>query len=189
MFHMKHYLILALCLSLGILNACSTIGVAMRGGDEHQSGVKAAYNDVKIQIAINDLWFQYNVDAFSKLDLTVNSGRVLITGIVQDPEHRVEAVRLAWQPEGVKQVINEIRMDEAGGPVQYAKDAFITGKIRTQMMITKDVRSMNYTIDTVKGTVYLMGLARSDFELDKVKDIASRTLGVKQVVSYVKITG
>ncbi|MDB2683197.1 BON domain-containing protein, partial [Alphaproteobacteria bacterium] len=53
-----------------------------------------------------------SVDMFTKLDLTVNQGRVLITGVVQDPAHRVEAVRLAWKPTGVQQVINEIRVAE-----------------------------------------------------------------------------
>ena len=60
------------------------------------------------------------MNTFTKLNLTVNQGRVLITGIVQNPDDRVEAVRLAWQVEGVTQVINEIRVAESDGLPGYA---------------------------------------------------------------------
>ena len=72
---------------------------------------------------------------FTKLDLTVNQGRVLITGVVQDPKHRVEAVRLAWQPTGVVQVINEVKVADSEGIIGFAKDAWISGRIRTKECI------------------------------------------------------
>ena len=54
-------------------------------------------------------------------------------------------------------------------------------------MFTGDVRSVNYTIDTVNGSVYLIGSARSQAELDKVTDVARNVPNVKRVVSYVEI--
>ncbi len=126
---------------------------------------------------------------FAKLDLTVNEGRVLITGIVQNPEARVEAVRLAWQPKGVKQVINEIRVDKSEGFTGYARDTWITARLRTAITFDKHISSINYTIDTVAGTVYLMGAAQSQAELDRVTRTARTIPDVKRVVSYVRIVG
>ena len=57
------------------------------------------------------------------------------------------------------------------------------------MLIDRDIQSINYSIDTVQGIVYLMGVARSQDELDHTIDVARGVNGVKQVISYVKLTG
>jgi hypothetical protein len=108
---------------------------------------------------------------------------------VQNPEHRVEAVRLAWQPKGVKQVINEIRVAKSEGITGYAKDAWIATSLRTKMTFDKEIKSINYTIDTVAGTIYLMGVAQSQLELNRVVQLGRTIKGVKGVVSYVKLSG
>jgi len=187
-----------LCLLLSVLllgSACTPLGMlsgAAAGAGKaaaQQGGIGSAANDTRIQIAINDLWFKYDVDTFSKLDLTIKQGRVLITGIVQKPEARVEAVRLAWQPKGVKQVINEIRVADSEGFSGYATDAWISTRLRTELIFAKDILSVNYSIDTVQGTVYLMGFAQDQRELNHVVTRARKIKGVKGVVSYVKLVG
>lgn len=183
-----------LVLSL-FLSSCAPVGIAAGVGAAagvaaaQEGGISQAASDARIQVEINDLWFRHNVDMFSKLDLTINQGRVLITGVVQNPEHRVEAVRLAWQPKGVKQVINEIRVANSEGISGYAKDTWITTRLRTAMIFDKNIQSINYSIDTVQGTVYLMGFAQDRLELNRVVEKARTIKGVKNVVSYVKIIG
>lgn len=181
--------------SLLFLPSCTAVGVATGVGASagvaaaQEGGISRAVDDARIQIAINELWFQYDVDTFRKLDLTINQGRVLITGVVQDPEARVEAVRLAWQPEGVKQVINEIQIAESEGILGFAKDTWITTRIRTALTFDRNVNSINYSIDTVRGTVYLMGFAQSREELNRVIETSRTISGVNGVVSYVKFVG
>ncbi|MCD8562525.1 MAG: BON domain-containing protein [Alphaproteobacteria bacterium] len=116
-------------------------------------------------------------------------GRVLITGVVQNPENRVEAVRLAWQPEGVKQVINEIQIADSPGIGDYARDTWIATRLRTAIMFDSKVQSINYSIDVVKGNVYLMGVAQNQAELNHVIEKARTIPDVKRVVSYVKLAG
>lgn len=177
------------------LSACGAVGLAAGAGaavgiaSQQEGGVSSAASDVRIKAMIADKWFKYKVDTFSKLSTTVDQGRVLITGIVQNPDDRVEAVRLAWQVEGVKQVINEIRVAESEGVPGYVRDTWITTRLRTELTFTKDISAVNYTIDTVQGTVYLMGVARNQAELDRVIEVARGVPNVKQVVSYVKPLG
>ncbi|MCD8571757.1 MAG: BON domain-containing protein, partial [Alphaproteobacteria bacterium] len=154
-----------------------------------EGGLRGTLTDLEIQAAINDLWFQYDIKTFAKLDMTVNQGRVLITGVVQNPEDRVEAVRLAWQPEGVRQVINEIQLADSPGMVDYARDAWISTRLRTALTFDSKVQSINYSIDVVKGIVYLMGVAQNEVELNHVIEKARTIPDVKRVVSYVKIAG
>ena len=165
--------------------AAATAGVAA----SKEGGLKSAVSDTSIRAQINDKWFKRDLDMFSKLSLTVENGRVLITGVVQRPEERVEAVRLAWEVKGVKQLINEIQIGEPKSFGTYATDTWISGQLRTRLVLDPDIQSINYTIDTVKGIVYLMGVAQNQDELDRVVRVARRIQGVKQVVSYVKMVG
>jgi osmotically-inducible protein OsmY len=177
------------------LQACTFAGLATSVGAvggvaaAREGGLKQSAIDTRIAFDINDLWFKYSVDAFSKLNHTIEQGRVLVTGVVQNPDHRVEAIRLAWQPEGVVQVINEVRVAESDGFSGYARDKWITTNLRAKMIFDKDVSSINYTIDTVQATVYLMGIAQDQDELAKVIDHARNTNYVQQVISYVKMLG
>lgn len=177
------------------LSSCTLVGMAAGAGATvgiaaaQEGGISRAVSDAEIQIQINDLWFKYDVETFAKLDLTINQGRVLVTGVVQNPENRVEAIRLAWQPKGVKQVINEVRVADSEGIIGFARDTWITTRIRAALTFNRDIQSINYSIDTVQGTVYLMGFAQSREELNRVIEIARTIKYVKGVVSYVKIVG
>jgi osmotically-inducible protein OsmY len=185
----------AFILSGTIISGCTPIGVATGIGatagiaSAKEGGLKRSIQDAQIEATVNDLWFKYNVDMFTKLNLTVEQGRVLITGVVQDPEHRVEAIRLAWQAEHVKQVINEIQVADSEGIQGYVRDTWISAQLRAGILLDRDIASINYTIDTVQGVVYLMGNATDQEELNKVLEHARTTKHVRQVVSYVKMRG
>lgn len=192
---MKHFSLLFLGCSLLALPSCTMVGMAAGAGATagiaaaQEGGISRAVDDARIQLEINDLWFKYDVEAFRKLDLTINQGRVLVTGVVQNPEQRVEAVRLAWQPKGVQQVINEVRVAESKGIKGFAQDTWITTQLRTALTFDRQVLSINYSIDTVQGTVYLMGFAQNQAELNRVIETARTIKGVEGVVSYVKFVG
>jgi osmotically-inducible protein OsmY len=48
------------------------------------------------------------------------------------------------------------------------------------------VRAINVNIETYHGSVYLMGLARTDAELRRAAEIASYVPGVQRVVSFMR---
>lgn len=174
------------CTGLGLATGAAAVtGISAA----QEGGIPRAYNDTKIKFKINEAWFQYDVNAFRKLGTTVNQGRVLLTGVVQDPAHRVEAVRLTWLVPGVEQVINEIRVAESKGITGFVKDSWISSRLRGSLTLDRSVQSINYSIDTVQGVVYLMGVAQNQAELNRVIETARTISGVKQVVSYVKLAG
>ncbi|MCB2081748.1 MAG: BON domain-containing protein, partial [Rickettsiales bacterium] len=147
-----------------------------------------AIDDTTITTAINSLYLQKDINyLFEDVDVQAHEGRVLLTGEVPTADDRVEAVRLAWQPQGVREVINEIEIREKPSPKEYAADTWITTQIKTKLLFVEQVRSINYSVDTVNGIVYLLGIAQDKKELQTVADISSRVKGVKKVVSYVKL--
>lgn len=190
---MKKIIVAVLGFSLLATSGCTPIGAAVGAGATlgtaaaREGGIGQAWTDTRIRAYINDAWFRYNTDIFRKLDLTVREGRVLITGQVQKQEHRVDAVRLAWQAPYVRQVINEIRVENSDGISGYARDSWISTQLRTKMIFDREIQSINYSFDCVAATVYLMGVARDQEELDRVISHARGISYVKEVVSYVRM--
>ena len=186
----------ALLLTAGVclaVSGCDPVSIAVGAGatvgvaSQQEGGVRVAVSDEAIQLKISDLWFKKDFTMFRKLNVTVKEGRVLLTGSVPNPDMRVEAVRLAWQADGVKQVLNEIQVDDGGGVKGTVVDGWITSSLKSKLMFDKYVQSINYNIDTVNGNVYLMGVAQNQKELARVMDYARNTTHVHNVVSYVRL--
>lgn len=177
----------------GATTACTPASLAVGAGASvataatEERGLGGYADDAAIQLAINRLWLDHDADMFLAADMTVREGRVLLTGEVSRPEHRVEAARLAWRAEGVRAIINDIRVDETATLVDAAADAAIAQKLKTRLLFDEKVQSINYSVDVVNGTVYLMGVAQSQQTLDRAVSYARDTRGVRRVVSYMRI--
>ncbi len=147
-----------------------------------------AVDDTIIKAKVNHAWFKEDVDLYSDCEMTISEGRVLLTGVVEYEDTMLTAVRLTWQVEGVKEVINEIIVKSEGKTlVESSKDVWILTKLRTKILANKEIFSINYSIDVSLGNVYLIGIAQDQAELDKVIDIVRNTSSVESVVSYVEI--
>ncbi|WP_245593390.1 BON domain-containing protein [Azospirillum halopraeferens] len=171
------------CAPIAIGGAAVGAGVAA----SQDRGLGGFISDAEIQAQINHLWFQHSMDLHRRLDMTVDNGRVLLLGRASDAQMRLDAVRLAWQVRGVREVINEIQIDTASGMLDSARDTWISTQLRGKLTFDGAIRSQNYSIDTVNGVVYLMGVARNQEELDRVVDHARRLPYVQRVVSHVSL--
>jgi osmotically-inducible protein OsmY len=190
---MKYTSLLLIGISLLSLTACgpgavisagSTVGVVAA----QERTVGRAVDDLTIKTAIISRYAQKDVnDLLVNVDVELSEGRVLLTGDVNKQETAIEAVKLAWQVEGVKEVLNELKINDKGDWQKWVTDVWITQQVRARLLLEKNVRSINYTIETVHGTVYIMGIAQSQEEVNKVTYIASTTRYVKEVVSHVRL--
>lgn len=176
---------------LSITPGCAP--VAVMGGASaatftaaEERGVSGFWDDSKIKSKV--LW-TYNEKAeglFGVIDVTVRQGKVLLTGKVDNPHKKVEAVRLAWTVKGVQAVLDEVKVgdDTLGG---YAKDSWITAKLKSKLVFDEHVHSINFNFQTIDGIVYIMGVARSQDELNRVLKAASTLEDVKEVVNYADV--
>jgi osmotically-inducible protein OsmY len=160
-------------------------GVGYAAGQER--GPVQQAKDVAIKAQIADRWGKFNPEMAAELSTSVYDGKVLITGAVKEPEWRVDAVRLAWQVDGVKEVHSEIQVSDKSSLMDDARDTWITTRLRSALTFDPAVRSLNYTIETVNGTVYLIGSARTQGELERVTNHARTVPNVRKVVTYVDI--
>ena len=175
-------LVLGACQSL-LLGGAALVGVAA----VQERSVGAALDDATIQLLINQKLLETDEILFLRVGIEVLEKRVLLTGSVNTPDNRVEAVRAAWQVDGVREVLNEIQIAERDA-LSYLNDARITAQLRFQMLTDAEVADVNYSVDTVNGTVYLMGIAVDQAELDRVSDYARAISGVENVISHVRLS-
>jgi len=152
-----------------------------------ERGVGSAAEDTALHAEIARRLLQSDRRIYQKVDISVDEGRVLLTGLVPTPQDRIEAARIAWQADGVAEVIDEIEVKDKSTVSNAAQDAAITSQLRSRILFDGDVRSINYTIDTVNGRVFLLGVAQSRAELDRVIDHAREIPYVRGVVPYVRI--
>lgn len=163
------------------VGAGATAGVAA----SEERGIKGSFSDTKIRLAINDAWLHADLDILNDVSLQIYEGRVLLAGVVDTQEQADTAVRLAWQAEGVREVINEIQVGSGGGIEGFADDAVINARLDTALLFEKGVSSVNYSTRSVGGTVYLLGVAQSQDELDRVFRVVRSIPKVRSVVSHV----
>ncbi len=124
---------------------------------------------------------------YGEVDVEVANGLALLSGRVASPEMRVRAEDIAWSSSRVVDVANEIVIEEPGGFFANASDELITARVRSSLIAARDVKSLNFNIETYDGVVYLMGIARSQSELEEAAERASVVRGVQRVVSYVRV--
>lgn len=190
--HFKKLLLLCGVVSCsGILVACvpgvigggAAVGVAAA----KEKGVSGAWADTKISSAIKLGLYQKDPELHRVVDVNVQNGEVMLTGAVPNEQMHLDAVKIAWEPQGVKRVIDNIGRSEGASLGTYTKDTWITTQLKSTLMFDGEIQSRNYSIKTVSGQVYIMGIAQDQAELDRVVNHASNTVGVSKVVSYVKM--
>ncbi len=146
-----------------------------------------AVDDKTIQLRINARFLNHDANLFRRVETEIVEGRVLLTGNVPRPEDRVVAARLTWQVAGVREVLNEIAVNDRGGILNYFKDSWITTRLRAKMITDAEIVDINYSVETVNGTVYLIGIAQDEAELKRLTGHARTLSGVRRVISHVRM--
>jgi osmotically-inducible protein OsmY len=179
-----------LCLPL-ILGGCAGAvfgGAATAGvGVAQERSVGNAIDDTAIATTLSARLFDESFRLFRDVDLEVVEGRVLLTGKVEEPESRLKAEEIAWNVDGVREVANAIQVTTEGGIGSYASDVRISNQLRAKIIGDPDILGINYSIETVGQIVYLIGIAQSEDELNRVIEHARSVRGVKKVESYVRL--
>ncbi len=174
------------------LGGCFPIAIVGGGTQAALSGadprnIDGVVSDRSLKTRIQANWARSKTDLAMALDATVFEGRVLLTGNVKRAELRAEAVALAWEVEGVKEILDHITTDAEEGPGVYASDTYLLAKVRTKMLFEDGVKANNYKLKVQNGSVYIMGVATSQEELEKVAHIAQNSGGASKIISYVRI--
>ena len=189
---MKNNILITLVLicSLNILS-CSPAGILASGG---ATGMVVAEGDRSIGTVVDDATIKINIAAkfinsddnlFVDVSISVLEGRVLLTGLVDNQEIRIDAVRRVWEVDGVNEVINEIQIGNRASLKEYAQDVWITTQVRGLAAKAVGLRSIAYNYETIQGKVYIVGVTSRPNQLEDIINAAKTVKGVTEIVNYV----
>ena len=109
---------------------------------------------------------------------------MLLTGIVDSQETRINAIKKVWEVSGVKEVINEIEVGDKTTIKEYANDLWINTQVKTLAAKELGLRSLSFNFETIKGKVYIVGVTSRPEQLNALIEVIRGIKGVKEIVNY-----
>jgi len=179
-----------LFLILFFLSSC--VGTGSKG--VFGTGVSVALDPRSLGTQIDDSIMQKNLttrltlkkkDYFLSVKTKVLDGRIFMTGKVNSPEEKLQITKIAWETNGVRSVRNDIKIKEEFNFKNSAKDLLITSQLRTALVLSKNIKSNNYNIDTYKKKIFIYGIALTPEEREEVIKEAKQILDVEKVIASI----
>ena len=174
------------------LQGCSPTGTVLGAGARtglalaEDRPVEEIWGDTLLKLTINKKLLETSFsETFWSLNTTIFEGRVLITGNVKDTTLRDQVSQIVWGVKGVREVLNEIEIQETNNVTQIARDKFIQTSLQARMLGDKIVSDINYKMIAHNNVLYIIGVAQSQAELEKVVAHARAIRYVKRFVNYI----
>jgi len=171
---------------LTLLNACGVIVVgAVAGGasvlaDRRTAAAQAI--DIGIQLEAGaQLSNKFGSDAH--INVSSFNQQVLLTGEVKTAAIKAQADADVKQLKNVRAVFDELIVGPNSSYTARANDAYLTSKIKAEMIFTNNLPSNSMDIVTEGANVYMLGILTAA-EAASAKKIASSTNGVKAVYTF-----
>jgi|TARA_B110000263_G_scaffold192617_1_gene170638 osmotically-inducible protein OsmY len=180
-------------LNLIIIQGCSPVAILASGGAttmvvaEGDKSFGTVVDDATIKLNLSAKFLKSENNIFLNVNANVNDGRVLLTGIVENQEIRIEAVKSVWEISGVKEVMNEINVGNKTTLKEYTSDLWITAQVKSLAAKTVGFRVLSYNFETIKGKVYIAGISSRPGQLEEIINTIKTVKGVKEIINYVTI--
>tara|TARA_S200000501_G_C20499197_1_gene601809 strand:+ start:54 stop:662 length:609 start_codon:yes stop_codon:yes gene_type:complete len=172
---------------------CSPANILATGGGsamvvaEGERSLGTVVDDATIKVNIAAKFLNAGNNLFVNINTSVLEGRVLLTGLVDNQELRIEAVRLVWEAEGVQEIINEIEIGNRSSVTDYANDLWINTQARGIAAKTMGIRAVTFNFETIKGKIYIAGITTQPNLLEETISALKNIKGVNEIVNYVII--
>jgi len=189
---MKNNIIkLSLIIASLIVIGCSPANILVSGAGtsmvvaEGDRSLGTVVDDATIKVNIAAKFINSDDNLFVDVGTNVLEGRVLLTGLVDNQEIRIDAVRRVWEVDGVIEVINEIQIGNRATLKEYAQDVWITTQVRSVAAKAVGLRVISYNFETIQGKVYVAGITSRPEQLENLLIAIKSIKGVKEIINYV----
>ncbi|MFZ5618637.1 MAG: BON domain-containing protein [Pseudomonadota bacterium] len=163
------------------------IAGALASGCASSRNLDESLGDLGANAELKGVLFADRTHDYGDVDITIFEGRLMLTGTMKSEEGRRKLIENAWKADGVDQVIDEIFVGDGTSLGQGFEDSRIDTTLRTRLIADGDVKSGNFKTSVSNGVVYLLGVTRSEAQLNAALDIARSVSGVEKVVSHVLV--
>ena len=172
------------------LNACSSavsVGAFIGNAGTSSKGIKKSFSDTYIKTKILAKISLLDIKNIANISVNVSRGTILYTGYVLSAEKRLLIIQKTWEVEGVKKIINELKIDDDVSLSQRTNDFILRSKISTRLLFKSGINSNNFSVDVVDGEVYVIGLADNINEKTEVERFLSSMTDIKKLITIIEI--
>lgn len=177
-------LALTLCLGLG---GCSSVLTATRDKpieDDRGTrtfGSKIDDSLIETKVAVNVAKASPDLDQNSHIVVTSFNGIVLLAGQTPRADLKSLAEQAASSVQRVKKVNNELQILPPSSLLARNNDAWLTTKIKSQMLTDASIPGSRIKVVTENGIVYLLGLVTQQ-EANQATALVQGVSGVQKIV-------
>ena len=173
-------------------SSCTKVGTAIGAGARaglaiaEERSVRTVISDAALKLSVNKGLLENSFEnLFWTIKTTVFEGRVLLTGAVKTKQLRDQANEIVWAIDGVREVLNELQVVRDKSVADSVRDKMIAVSLHSKIAGDKKITGINYKIVTYNRTIYLIGVAQTQGELDRVVTYARSIQYVRRLVNYV----
>ncbi|MCC5873628.1 MAG: BON domain-containing protein [Gammaproteobacteria bacterium] len=117
----------------------------------------------------------------ANLSISSHNGNVLMVGQVPSENAKKKAEQEVLKLKKVRRVYNELEVAGPTSMLTRSGDAWVTSKVKSQLLANDNVRGLNIKVITENGVTYLMGLV-TRLEGEEATEITRNVGGVTRVV-------
>ncbi|MBD3384741.1 BON domain-containing protein [candidate division KSB1 bacterium] len=138
-------------------------------------------SDQEIKNAVKDaLYYDPRLASFN-IDVQLNKGQVILSGIVDNLKAKMAAENDAENAIGVWEVKNHIRVR----PDTIPSDEVLKSRVKSALLRNSYIELYDITVTVVNGRVFLSGDVNTSFEKKRAKSVTSGVEGVVDVVNNI----
>ncbi|QXI39367.1 BON domain-containing protein [Pseudomonas xantholysinigenes] len=178
--------LMALTLCLGLSGCSSVLTSARNSPIEDDRGTRTIGSKIddsliETKVSVNIAKANPDLDKGSHIVVSSYNGVVLLAGQTPRADLKSLAEQTAGQVQRVKKVHNELQVMQPSSILARNNDAWLTTKIKTQMLTDESVPSSRIKVITENGIVYLLGLVRQQ-EANAATNVVQGVSGVQKIV-------
>ena len=163
------------------------VGAIAFSSSAQEKGLGTSIKDKVIFVKLKNAIYDWNPSVSENVSLSVDNGSVLVTGKLKNIDTKIKLTKVIWEVSGVKEVNNKVQISETNNLKNIAKDLASLGEIKARLMASKELNSLNFSVDVVNNIAYISGIASSEEEISIVTKIAQEARFIKEVQNFVRI--
>ena len=172
-----------------LLSGCATVvvGVGAAAGttatiahDRRTTGTFIEDQAIELK-AVKSFFFDKEINDSSHINVTSYNTVVLITGESPSEDIRNRIINIVRDIPKVTHVYDELTIAAPSSWTSRSSDSLITSKVKTKLLLLKNLDGTRVKVVTEKGVVYLMGIL-TRAESDDATRETQQTGGVQKVV-------
>ncbi|KGF63415.1 MULTISPECIES: BON domain-containing protein [Pseudomonas] len=182
----KRLSLLALTLCLGVSGCSSVINASREAPIDDDRGTRTFGSKIddsliETKVSVNIAKANPDLDNASHIVVTSFNGIVLLAGQTPRADLKQLAEQTASQVQKVKKVNNELQVTGPSSMLARSNDAWLTSKIKTEMLTDSTIPGSRIKVVTENGIVYLLGLL-TQAEATRATNLVQGVGGVQKIV-------